>query len=201
MLQMLAEQVHWISPKHIYSSTAFQKAYPRRRQSCQPSTCATGRQQPGSTHELLRKDEKNPRDTSLHLGLGHLPVILLETREMCLPCSVVSPLQAKVEPLKMPAAILPISHTYLGHHHILPLFLLHPTPVLAQAQGPRMTPRFKNQQQITSTATTQTVVHLLPVRRLKTPIPLAHQPQGANNSRHNISFRFRTTKPQTERAI
>lgn len=61
MLQMLAEQVHWISPKHIYSSTAFQKAYPRRRQSCQPSMCATGRQQPGSTHELLRKDEKSKR--------------------------------------------------------------------------------------------------------------------------------------------
>lgn len=42
--------------------------------------------------------------------MGHLPVILLETRELCLPCSVVFPLQAKVEPPKMPAAIPPISH-------------------------------------------------------------------------------------------
>lgn len=68
----------------------------------------------------------------------------------------------------------------------------------------REIPKILKEQQITketSTASAQPVMHPLQVRGWETPVPLAHKPRGANNSRHNISFRFRRTKPQRERAI
>lgn len=57
------------SRKHI-------QVVPGEGQSCQPSMCATGRQQRGSTHHQPAMNcggrMKNPRDTSLHLGHGAL---------------------------------------------------------------------------------------------------------------------------------
>lgn len=140
--------------------------------------------------------------------MGHLPAILLETRELCLPCSVVFPLQAKVEPPKMPAAIPPISHgTHIPgpspHHSSVSAApnTYSSTCIRSKDDPTRGSQDFKNSSRSPRRPALLLRRHLLQARGWKIPVPLARQPRGANNSRHNISFRVRTTKPLGQRAI
>lgn len=121
MMQILAEQVHWISPKHIYSSTALQKAYlggPRRRAELPFHACprqAATRQHPApSSHELCRKDEKSKRHQPLP-GTWGICLWFCWRPELCLPWPAVF--------LLHPRCLLPSSpshraHADLDHHHI-----------------------------------------------------------------------------------
>lgn len=143
MLQMLAEQVHWISPKHIYSSTAFQKAYPGspRRRAELPAfhvchrQAATRQHPPSTSHELWRKDEKSK-------GYQPSPGTWGTCLRFCWrPESCVFPAQLyfhSKQKWSHPRCLLPsppshMARTYLDHPHILPLSLLLPTPSVAHA--------------------------------------------------------------------
>lgn len=205
MLQMLSEQVYWISPKHIYSSTAFQKAYPGspRRRAELPAfhvchrQAATRQHPPPTSRELWRKDEKSKGYQPSPGTWGTCLWFCWRTEICAFPARLCFHSKQK---WSHPRCLLPPPPPISCGTHI-PGPSPHPSSVSAalntysstcirSRDDPTRGPQdFKNSSRSPrrpAPASAQTVVHLLQARGWKIPVPLAHQPRGAKTQ--DITF-------------